>query len=175
MIKLNLTLRSILTIAVFVLCAMMFSTVSFAQGPSTGGQTSDPTADCPKLMYQYDVAGNRIKRYMHIDCPIIERTAPAPQNAVAQQEEARKKILAKSAEAIQVFPNPAQKYLMLECPNEWINAGWTLMGGNGEMITSGQVQSAVGEINVSNLANGNYFLKVELDGVAKTYKIMKVE
>ena len=68
-----------------------------------------------------------------------------------------------------VFPNPANDKLFL---NNTDNTLISLENINGEMVINSYIKDATYTLDVNDLANRIYFIKIEKEGVYKTAKII---
>jgi uncharacterized repeat protein (TIGR01451 family) len=73
---------------------------------------------------------------------------------------------------IALYPNPVQNHLTIDLKNH-ANANIQLHDMLGKVILSKSINGQSAELDVSNLSVGMYFVKVNADGNAKTFKILK--
>ncbi|WP_304343135.1 reprolysin-like metallopeptidase [Chryseobacterium koreense] len=73
---------------------------------------------------------------------------------------------------IAIYPNPAANEVNVMLKNKSESASYSIYDHSGRIVAKGNI-SAEGKINVSNLANGNYILNIELkNGEKITDKLM---
>ncbi|MFV7235207.1 T9SS type A sorting domain-containing protein [Flavobacterium sp. ZB4R12] len=88
-----------------------------------------------KIVFEYDNAGNQIKRYLCIDCPLgTGKTSNVlPKEIMALKEEDLQKFFPE--DVISYYPNPVKEELYLK---------WELIAGN--LVTSIQVYGLSGQL-----------------------------
>ena len=75
---------------------------------------------------------------------------------------------------VRLFPNPASKQLHLQFSNTISEISYEIMDISGKMVTRNTARSAaLIDIDVSDLADGIYFLRVQLDGIEDYLKFIK--
>lgn len=129
-----------------------------------------------KITFDYDNAGNQIKRELCINCNKINYKTKAPKEIVALQEEDLQKF--SSEDVISYYPNPVKEELYLK---------WELV--EGKTVSSiylyalnGQVLKTYNNLEKTNALNIPFFnypvgtylvVLVYNDGEQKTIKIVK--
>ena len=76
---------------------------------------------------------------------------------------------------IMVFPNPVNSYIKIANLSENQNVEITLFDTLGRLIYSNSNYQSTDEINISNLSNGNYYLRIKTNTATITRKIIKNE
>lgn len=103
-----------------------------------------------------------------------------PNNGTTSHEEANLTMYIKGIQVYDIYPNPTSQFLnvAMAIPNETklqfsiLDVNGKLVWNNSETLPGGMAQK---QISVSNLASGNYFLKVEGNGktVSKAFIISR--
>lgn len=76
------------------------------------------------------------------------------------------------ADHVRLFPNPTKDYIAISLKK---NARYRLLDCNGKNIVNGLFTIGLNSLNISNLPNGIYVLRIELDTSVITKKIIKSE
>jgi PKD repeat protein len=77
---------------------------------------------------------------------------------------------------IRFYPNPATDYLNVEnltANNKIMN--FTILDQTGRSLQSGSLNQGNNRIEISNLANGTYYIRMTVDGVSGTYPFVVVK
>jgi hypothetical protein len=76
---------------------------------------------------------------------------------------------------VEVFPNPATDYIMVNSEATAPNTTWMLVDISGSVVYSGKLNEAENRIDLSRLANGKYFLTVRSEdgSINETFKLIK--
>ncbi|QSB26290.1 T9SS type A sorting domain-containing protein [Flavobacterium sp. CLA17] len=90
-------------------------------------------AQTPKIVFEYDAAGNQTKRYLCLKCPSATGKSDQTKEAGALVEE--KIVPFSSQEVLSYYPNPVKEALYLK---------WKQQENNG--VTSVQVFSFLGQV-----------------------------
>lgn len=81
---------------------------------------------------------------------------------------------AKGLNAISLFPNPANSVLNIAMPqNMALPEGYTVFNSLGQVMDAGKFTSASQSLNISDYANGVYFVKVASGESARTLQFIK--
>lgn len=112
------------------------------------------------VSYSYDQAGNRIKREI-----VLSQFRMSPSESYTDML---------SDKEVRIYPNPTKGILKVEIDDYEETAGYSLYlySTSGKLLLSPEVSSCT-YLDLSGYANGIYILTLELDGSAKTWKIVK--
>ena len=66
----------------------------------------------------------------------------------------------KSELGIQLFPNPTSDQVQLSTPSEWNGLTWRMINNQGQLVTTGRIESNTTTIDLSTQSAGNYFIQV---------------
>lgn len=115
------------------------------------------------VTYAYDNAGNRVER------SILLRSAPPVSDETVFLEE----ILLEHT--VKIYPNPTKGQFAVEIDNLSSDSSGkiNLYDTNGKMIRERKVESGRIEFDLSNYATGIYILRISIDGVNTTWKVIK--
>lgn len=113
------------------------------------------------VSYDYDAAGNRIKREIVLSRSIENTKKPLTETL--------------SRKSISIYPNPTAGLLKISI------SGWettdkckfTIFSLKGALIQEIQVSSSVTEIDLSDESDGMYLLNIELNESKSAWKIIK--
>lgn len=100
------------------------------------------------VKYQYDAAGNRIKRYWWCGDP----------NEIEKEEEVKTKSAMAEDFGLRVYPNPASDALQLSSTAELANAQLEVLDLQGRRVHSERVSGTLVSIDVSGWSAGRYTL-----------------
>lgn len=118
------------------------------------------------VSYDYDNCGNRILRSISI----IELKSGVTNDLQKQQEDSLAKDL-----SIKIYPNPTSGILKVEVffapANSKIEANLYTLNGN--LVVQKTNLSPEDEIDISELKDGTYILKVKIINIVYTWKIIK--
>ncbi len=84
-------------------------------------------------------------------------------------------IISANKSEINIYPNPASNFVMIEfenVPNE--NAYFLIYNQVGQFVVTGKILSNKSKVDIGKLANGNYFLKV-VNGDSETSFVLTKE
>lgn len=128
------------------------------------------------VQYEYDAAGNRVKRT--IITLKSAKNASYPDTVKTQEQskiEEQFKFEKLAEGKIKIFPNPTKGALMIKLENianlEGINL--QLFNLNGTLLQSKQVNSSNSDFNMQDYAPGTYILRVSRQEEKLEYKIIK--
>lgn len=76
------------------------------------------------------------------------------------------------ANAFQMYPNPASSFLYIQS-NASSSFGYAVLDANGNLVLEEKVHSANEPIDLNNLANGMYFIKISTANGVQTKKLIK--
>lgn len=115
------------------------------------GQTS--------IHFGYDAAGNRISTF-------TTRSGAEFLGKSQEQESCLTNIV--------VYPNPSSETIFLKFDNEHGNhAIGKIYSIEGTLLIEKRMDPGISEIDISELAQGLYFIKVSYEGNSKTFKFIK--
>jgi hypothetical protein len=128
------------------------------------------------IHYQYDNAGNRISRYYECgDNPYADMPDEIddPNNGGGWQARAILDTSQKSGNMI-VFPNPTKGIFYIKPPSADIeDCIVDILDLNGKIILRKRIDSFDEGINISQLANGQYLLKITTGTKNEILKLLK--
>ncbi len=156
--------------------AIMF--ISFA----AQGQGQVPRYTCG-IWYDYDAAGNRIKRYYDCKDNYAGDTPPAagglvlqnnnnPSNRDTQNTPATDHVDGDSK--VTLYPNPTQDQFYIKLPKAGIHIHFHLYDAKGSIISSGYIDGALYEGHIGNLPAGEYTVIVYYQDRNVAFKVVKV-
>lgn len=102
------------------------------------------------IKYDYDAAGNRIKRKLH-----CWGVPPLP-NRPANNDSS--KLIATDKLTMQVYPNPTHDVFNVTFSTQVSNATITLQDATGKIIQQKAANGSQVAFDVATLASGNYFI-----------------
>ena len=127
-----------------------------------------------KISYDYDKAGNRIKRWLVVEeiTNTIEaefRTSEKAEDAGAENEMRSDDV------SVSVYPNPTIGVVTVDIPvlDESGSNTLHLYDAKGETVLSRKRLMNSNTIDFMNTPSGVYILKLNLGGSEKSYKIIK--
>ena len=127
-----------------------------------------------KISYDYDKAGNRIKRWLVVEeiTNTIEaefRTSEKAEDAGAENEMRSDDV------SVSVYPNPTIGVVTVDIPvlDESGSNTLHLYDAKGETVLSRKRLMNSNTIDFTNTPSGVYILKLNLGGSEKSYKIIK--
>lgn len=163
---------------IFFLSGMLITTVSFSQTlPGGGGGTlPDPGTPVCGIYFDYDNAGNRIKRYY--DCKAFEPTDPGtlpgdlpPVTGGKQAPGATTKAGQLQDDLVRVYPNPAQTYVDITFSASVEHAHYHLYDIKGSLLGSGYIDGKTQRVPLSEYPDGTYMVAVKNEGRRYQFKI----
>ena len=129
------------------------------------------------INYQYDNAGNRIKRiYVELVGPIIIGDDPVVIKSAEIEIDEDETLLNSQEREIQVYPNPVKDELFVDIQKGDINENYRLMifDSAGKMLKESRRQGNGNEpIDMSLFPSGVYFLIINTQEGKVEYKIVK--
>jgi hypothetical protein len=137
------------------------------------------------IVYLYDANGARVKRVYFcnngiapypnakaIEVMIADENTLTP-NAIATKE--KNAIVGEVAfEKIEaIFPNPTTGSFSITCTNAKVNAAITIVDVNGKVVQQSKANGQRLNLDISLLAAGTYFVRIQEKGNVLTQKIVK--
>jgi hypothetical protein len=124
------------------------------------------------IWFDYDAAGNRIKRYY--DCKDIdEGQVGIPPDGTASMSQSMTRTKAIDLKAPTVNPNPTEGQYFIKLPADTAIAQFYWYDAQGRVIASGSFNGLNYSGNIASFPPGNYFLVLEWCGRSYRYKILK--
>jgi hypothetical protein len=127
-----------------------------------------------KISYDYDKAGNRIKRWLVVE--EITNTTEAEFRTSEKAEDAGAENEMRSDDvSVSVYPNPTIGVVTVDIPalDESGSNTLHLYDAKGETVLSRKRLMNSNTIDFMNTPSGVYILKLNLGGSEKSYKIIK--
>lgn len=115
------------------------------------------------IYFDYDAAGNRIKRYYDCKTILPDPMDPPPGGGVgkpAPPADSPGVALLQSGNA-RVFPNPTQSFVTIEFPQALTDAHYHVYDGKGSLISSGNFKGKSCKISLQGYADGTYLIAVK--------------
>ncbi|SRR5690554_1360819 len=78
-----------------------------------------------------------------------------------------------SMSKVQVYPNPTDGILIIDSDSQSMIINYFILNLNGSIVKNGNIGQNYTEINISDLSNGIYFLKIENENSTEFRKIVK--
>jgi hypothetical protein len=93
-------------------------------------------AQSDKIVFDYDAAGNQVKRYLCVNCPSTTGKNTKPKEVIALKEEDLQKFFPE--DVISYYPNPVKEELFLkwELANENLVSSLQVYNLNGQTLQS---------------------------------------
>lgn len=129
-----------------------------------------------KIIFEYDAAGNQVKRELCLSCNSANYRAAAPKEVIAIQEEDLQKFAPN--DLISYYPNPVKEelYLKWELVADKVVTTIQLYDLNGRVLQNYANFDRANALNIPffNYPTGVYLVVLEYnDGEQKTIKIQK--
>ncbi len=129
-----------------------------------------------KIIFDYDAAGNQIKRELCLSCTKTGYKTKAPKEIAALQEEDLQKFFPE--DVISYYPNPVKEelYLKWELVADKTVSSIYLYGINGQVLKTYDNLEKANNLNIPffNYPTGTYLVVLAYsDGKQKTIKIVK--
>lgn len=122
-----------------------------------------------EIMYDYDYAGNRIKR----EIMMIVQKSQTKKQALNQLEFYTDKV---NSHLIKIYPNPTRGELRV-CISNFISPDQCrveLYSLQGDQLINRDIKMDVLTFDISNQPNGIYLLKITINKSITTWKIIKI-
>lgn len=129
-----------------------------------------------KIGFEYDAAGNRVRRFLIVDpCP----GCPPDQNPGRSSAPMADSLMVGPSQqslSIKAFPNPTDKDITVLINGFEIlteNPLLTINDANGKTVLTKQLNSNSNLVDLSELTRGTYYLYVNTEYNKMTYKVIK--
>jgi hypothetical protein len=137
--------------------------------------TTAINAQNTRLIYGYDDAGNRILKLTVSG--MEEAAVGADSNAELESTRAEESFQEFDTEIVDdfeasIFPNPTSDILNIQLSGDK-QANLLLSDANGRVIYTQLLTGGQHELDLRRVQTGVYFLKLEIEGVSKDYKIIR--
>jgi len=134
----------------------------------------------PAIEYSFDAAGNRIKRFLSVEDsnpPYGSRLASFSDTTGTQpnNQNSKDSLLSQSF-LVSAYPNPTDGLVFINIEGyQSLNPkpNLILSDANGKIVSSQLITSAVFQINMTEFADGTYFLRVFTGEKSKSFIINK--
>lgn len=127
-----------------------------------------------KYTYEYDNAGNRIRRLSEIELKVAKDNSKDNGNNESTDEwESHKETIA--GIGIALYPNPTEGELMIvfEDFDSNVTGSISIFDAYGKLIGTKSEFSSYNAIDLSDQPEGIYFIRIEIASEQKTYKVIK--
>ena len=130
-----------------------------------------PTLSSGKTVeFLYDASGNRITRQIVIQTrslPMEEDNGESKPDEMFQDQVAEK--------TIRIYPNPTKGDLKVEISGYEERDSGTLMlfSMSGQLLMTADITAEINDLNLSNLPDGMYILRISLNGDDSVWRIIK--
>lgn len=109
--------------------------------------------------YDYDAAGNRIKRFY--DCKTLSSEDNPPTSLLRPgSSDSSQVILKDRAGTVAVFPNPTTGVYHIRVPQSETAAHFHIYDATGRIVSSGYITGGLYDGTLEQLASGNYLIVV---------------
>jgi len=126
------------------------------------------------IWYDYDAAGNRIKRYYDCKDLSTQPDDPASLTKPGRKDSIVVKMMNAEAGNIKVFPNPVTDKFSIRIPGSDARTHFHLYDAKGSIVSSGFIEGELYNGSLALAVPGNYLLVVYFEGKAYNYRITKL-
>ncbi len=154
----------------------IFSAILLIACQTVFAQVYNPTK-CG-IWYDYDNAGNRIKRYYDCKSDTGDQTNPLDLNSPPTKNRsiaATDSVTKKPDDLVSVFPNPIRDHMLIMVGAPAADTRYYLYNATGALLFSGTLAGTEARINIANLAVGPYNLVVYYHSVQHYFKLVKLD
>jgi len=120
------------------------------------------------IYYDYDQAGNRIKRYYACNTVVRNMRTANPGNDSIQSE------LYKGYD-VKVFPNPVKDFFTIKLPGVKGSSHFHLYDTKGSIIVGKDITAEETQYNIVALATGTYHLSIKYNEKLYYFELLKIE
>lgn len=131
---------------------------------------NNPPKSLNRMVFEYDNAGNRTKRYIEINK--IKGSDSIPESILEQFDDIAYDDLAFSS--VSIFPNPVYTDLNIELaalPEDLVS--FKIYDENGKLLNSNSFRSVNHSVSLKDFVSGIYFLFLTHNNETITFKIVK--
>ncbi len=123
------------------------------------------SAQQEKIVFQYDLSGNRISKNLTV----------LKVGNFEQLPDCLKDSLGKQEYDVRIYPNPTNDYLNIEFSkeNQIENSHIIIVGINGDIKYMSEVSDSNMILDFNGYANGEYFIKIFNNLKSVSYKVIK--
>ena len=127
-----------------------------------------------KTSYDYDKAGNRIKRWLIVE-EVVNMTEMTFRMSESEETTEVENEIKDDDVSISVYPNPTIGVVNVDIPaiDESGSNTLFLYDAKGETVLSRKRLRNSNTIDFMNTPNGIYILKLNINGAEKSYKVIK--
>lgn len=148
-----------------LICGFLISIAAYSQ-PET-------------IHFGYDAAGNRITKFVFRSMNVDETDSIVqlqPQLAPLLPEEEQNDVEEADASDFILYPNPTREYVIIDNPVLANPGNWNYQMYNtgGVLMLEGSSTSFPLQIDFSNIARGNYYLRLSSETISQTFSIIKM-
>lgn len=153
------------TSILILICGFLISIAAYSQ-PET-------------IHFGYDAAGNRITKFVYRSMSVDETDSIVqlqPQLAPLLPEEEQQAALESEAGDFTLYPNPTREFVIIDNPALANTDNWNYQMYNtgGVLMLEGSSTSFPLQIDFSNIARGNYYLRLSSKTIYQTFSIIKM-
>lgn len=122
-----------------------------------------------KIGYSYDAAGNRVKREIVMSAP----KAMARQQTYSSENKSFSDMV--RDHSIKIYPNPTDGNLKISIQGlkETDVCSMDVYTVQGSQVLSENISTNIADVNISNQPAGIYLLKITINDISTTWKIVK--
>ncbi len=130
------------------------------------------------IHFGYDAAGNRTAKFVFRNLSVEETHSIVqvqPQLAPILAEEPLEPSTSEASDFI-LYPNPTREYVIIDNPALANSGNWNYQMYNtgGVLMLKGSSTSFPLQIDFSNIARGNYYLRLSSETISQTFSIIKM-
>jgi len=132
------------------------------------------------IYYDYDAAGNRVKRYY--DCKMFDPNNPYPDAGTNPPGGSSARMLGaneaaatqNNASLITIYPNPANDFVNIKLNEAAPHTHFHLYDGKGSIVLAGDISGQEYRCNLAAVAPGLYHLNILYKGKPYRFKLTKL-
>lgn len=131
------------------------------------------------IHFEYDAAGNRFAKYVFRNMNFEETDSIVqlqPQLTPLLPEVEQNDVLEVEAGDFILYPNPTREFVIIDNPTLTKTGNWNYQMYNtgGVLMLEGSSNSFPLQIDFSNIARGNYYLRLSSETISQTFSIIKM-